>query len=280
MSQINDINASRRVIVHIGAQKTGSTSLHRFLSRNQEALATRLKIRVPVKGSLTRELGRCCTLFSMDPARHQADLVSLILQVRAELAGDDRVCVISHENIAGAMMGRADVRDVFPVLKQILSLFEQHLAPFAPDYVLYTRDMPAWKRSVHNQAVKSDGYTGTLAAFLQETQDCRGWKPVSTDMASVVGADRIRVFALEDETTPERPGRQLLRFAGLSDAEIDTLIPLQGRNNQGLNTGALEFMRQLNGLSLAQPVRKQMAELVKNNPLLFSDDASASPQKA
>lgn len=280
MSQEHDIKTPRRVIVHIGAQKTGSTSLHRFLARNQDVLAARLKIRVPVKGSLTRELGRCCTLYSMNASQHEADLVALIQQVKADLAGDDRVCVISHENIAGAMMGRGNVRDVFPALKQILSLFEKHLAPFVPDYVLYTRDMATWKPSVHNQAVKSDGYTGTLDDFLRDTRDCRHWDAVASDISRVVGADRMRVFALEDETTSDRPGRQLLRFAGLTDAEIDKLTPLKGRSNKGLPPGALEFMRQLNGLSLAHPVRKQMAELVKNNPLLFSDDATASPREA
>jgi hypothetical protein len=271
--------SSRRVIVHIGAQKTGSTSLHRFLARNRDALAERLDIRVPSKGSLTRELGRTCTLYSMRPAKHEADLISLIAQVRDELEGDDRVCVISHENICGAMMGRSDVREVFPRLSDILRLFEQHLAPFVPGYVLYTREMQSWKRSVHNQAVKSDGYAGMLEAFLTETAGSREWDAVGTEMEGLVGADRVRVFALEDETTPERPGRQLLRFAGLTDAEIDALEPLAGRSNQSLNPGALEFMRQLNELALAQPARKQVAELIKNNQTLFADGPMPS-QKA
>ncbi|WP_294221407.1 hypothetical protein [uncultured Shimia sp.] len=271
--------SSRRVIVHIGAQKTGSTSLHRFLSRNLEALADRLDIRVPSKGSLTRELGRACTLFSMRPAKHETDLVALLQQVRAELEGDDRVCIISHENICGAMMGRSDVREVSPRLTEIIRLFETHLAPFEPDYVLYTRNMQNWKRSVHNQAVKSDGYEGTLEDFLKETARSRDWDAVQAEMHGLLGAERVRVFALENEITPDRPGRQLLRFAGLLDAEIDTLEPLAGRSNQSLNPGALEFMRQLNQLALAQPVRKQVAELIKNNQTLFADGPMPS-QKA
>ncbi len=269
---------SRRVIVHIGAQKTGSTSLHRFLARNRDALADRLDIRVPSKGSLTRELGRSCTLFSMRPAKHEADLVALIEQVREELGNDDRVCIISHENICGAMMGRSDVRDVFPRLSDIIRLLEIHLAPYVPDYVLYTRDMEGWKRSVYNQAVKSDGYTGTLEEFLSETENSRAWAAVRSEMESLVGAARVRVFALEDETTAGRPGRQLLGFAGLSDDDIDTLEPLAGRSNQSLNPKALEFMRQLNQLALAQPARKQVAELIKNNQSLFEDGPMPSPK--
>lgn len=269
---------NRRVIVHIGAQKTGSTSLHRFLSRNQSALADRFDIRVPEKGSLTRELGRTCTLYSMRPAKNEADLISLIEQVRDDLIGDDRVCILSHENICGAMMGRADVREMFPRLSDIIGLFEAHLAPFVPDYVLYTRDVAKWKRSVHNQAVKSDGYGGTYEAFLKQTEKARGWDAVQAEMEALVGADRVRVFALEDEPTMDRPGRQLLKFAGLEDAEIDALEPLAGRSNQSLNPGALEFMRQLNKLSLAQPARKQVAELIKSNPSLFADSPMLSQE--
>ncbi|CUH54300.1 hypothetical protein [Shimia marina] len=267
----------RRVIVHIGAQKTGSTSLHRFLSRNRAALATRLDLRVPEKGSLTREVGRSCTLYSMRPDRHEGTLITLIKALKEDLSGNETVCIVSHENIAGAMMGRGSVRDLFPRIADIVRLFDEHLAPIVPEYVLYTREMAGWKRSVHNQAVKSDGYTGTLETFLKETADSRGWQDVAKTLEACIGTDRVRVFALEDETTPERPGRQLLKLAGLSDEDIDVLEPLASRSNQSLNPGALEFMRQLNMLAVAQPARKQVAELIKNNQSLFA--AGPMPQR-
>ena len=266
----DDITLPRRVIVHIGAQKTGSTSFHRFVTRNRDALAARFDIRVPVKGSLVRDLGRTCALYSLAPQKHQNDLITLIQKVRSELAQDDRVCVISHENIAGAMMGRRGVTEMYPALAKIIDLFETHMAPIQPEYVVYTRDMSDWKTSVYNQAVKSNNYTGRLDAFLEDTKDCAGWPELQADLEAHLGADRIRFFALEDETTPERPGRQLLRFAGLTDAEIDTLTPMAGQSNQSLNDGSLEFMRQINALGLARPARKQVAELVKNNQTLFA----------
>ncbi|KPA21676.1 hypothetical protein shim_23830 [Shimia sp. SK013] len=266
------ISTTRRVIVHIGAQKTGSTSLHRFLTRNRDALAARLDVRVPEKGTLTRDLGRTCALYSLKPAAHEASLVDLLTQLRAELESEDRVCIISHENIVGAMMGRRGVRDLYPRAGEIVSLIETHLAPFKPDYVLYTRERTSWLRSVYNQAVKSDGYAGTQAAFEAETAKARDWAAVAAEVAQVVGDDRLRVFALEDETTADRPGRQLLSLAGLTDQDIDALTPLEGRSNQSLNKGSLEFMRQLNGLGLAQPARKKVAALVKDNQSLFDTD--------
>ncbi|SFK83267.1 hypothetical protein [Shimia haliotis] len=269
MSAARDISANRRVIVHIGAQKTGSTSLHRFLKLNQEALAGRVDIRVPTKGSLTRELGKTCAMYSLKPAAHKTSLVNLLGQVRAELEGDERVCIISHENIIGAMMGRRDVRALYPRAGEIMGLIEAELAPFKPDYVFYTRERDGWLKSVYNQAVKSDSYAGTKAQFEAEVAEARDWSAVAQEIADVVGKDRLSVFALEEETTPERPGQQLLKLAGLTDDEINTLAPLAGRSNQSLNAGSLEFMRQLNGLGLAQPARKKVAALVKDNQSLF-----------
>ncbi|MDO6797981.1 hypothetical protein [Shimia thalassica] len=261
--------------MHIGAQKTGSTSLHHFLSRNQDALAARLDIRVPVKGSITRELGRTCALYSLKPETYADDLKDLICTVRDDLTSDDRVCIISHENICGAMMGRAGVTDLYPALPKIIALFEQNLAPYSPEYVFYTREMQSWKSSVYNQAVKSDSYAGTREEFLEQTRASKRWTELQHDLEARLGKDRVRFFALEDEQTPDRPGRQLLRFAGLTDADIDTLQPVAGRSNQSLNDGSLEFMRQLNALGLARPARRQVAELVKNNQTLFAAEETA-----
>ncbi|TCL08552.1 hypothetical protein BXY66_0589 [Shimia isoporae] len=272
MDAVRDISANRRVIVHIGAQKTGSTSLHRFLKLNQETLAGKVDIRVPVKGSVVRELGKTCALYSLKPAAHKASLVGLLEQVRADLEGGDSVCIISHENIIGAMMGRRDVRELYPRAGEIVGLIDAHLAPFKPDYVIYTRARDAWLKSVYNQAVKSDSYAGSKAQFDADVRDARDWPAVAQEVAAVVGDDRLSVFALEDETTADRPGRQLLTLAGLTSDEIDALSPLEGRSNQSLNAGSLEFMRQLNGLGLPQQARKKVAALVKDNQSLFDAD--------
>ena len=271
---------SRRIVLHIGAQKTGSTSLHRFLARNAEALAQHLEVRVPSKGSLTRALGSCAMHFSLRPKQHADVLTTLLQQTRAELELCEKPCLISHENIAGAMMGRSSVRELYANLPRVIAMFEEHLAPFRPEYVLYTREMAEWKRSVHNQAVKSNGYTGTLETFLTQTENSRDWASVTADLEAIVGADRVRVFAVEDEADPNRPGGQLLRFAGLSDAQIDALQPLTDRSNQSLNPGALEFVRKLNRMALSPPDRKKVLRLVTTNPSLFAQsDVSAQSIK-
>ncbi|WP_204113528.1 hypothetical protein [Shimia biformata] len=273
-----DNGSGRRVIVHCGAQKTGSTAFHHFVQQNHERLRGRVEIRTPQKGTVTRDLGRTCALFSLDLEAHEDALVALIQQIGTDVAATDCTCIISHENIVGAMMGRSGVTTLYPALPKIIALFEKHLAPVQPVYVIYTRDMGAWKKSVHNQAVKSDSYAGTQAQFLAETEDCGTWEQLEQDLVARLGRDRVVFFRLEDEPAQDRPGQQLLRLAGLSEAEIATLDPVPGRRNESLNPGALEFMRQMNGLGLGRPARRQVAALIKKNPALFAEDIHPASQ--
>ncbi len=265
-----EISSGRRLIVHLGVQKTGSTSLHHLLGRNRAALADRLTVLTPEKGSLTRELGRAAIRFSLAPdADAGAALAATARRLRDQLADGTVPVLLSHENLPGAMLGNGGTVTLYPRLEEILTLLIEAFAPMRCDFVLYTRDMAAWKNSVYGQAVRTDHYSKTYAAFLAETAGCGTWDDLNRRLTAHLGADRVRLFRLEDETDPGRPGLQLLRHAGLPDDRIAALTPLSARRNPALNTGALEFLRLLNGLGLERPARRRVADLVAAQQSLF-----------
>lgn len=258
----------RRLIIHMGVQKTASTAFHHFVQKNRDALPARLEILTPEKKTATRALGRAAAEFSLDASK-EAEFIATIKEVRDVISAGEGTCVLSHENLPGAMPGRQGVTELYPNLPQILSLLDRHLAPFQPEYVFYTREMTAWKRSVYNQAVKSDACAWTLDEFIEETEHCGSWEEMRSVVTNQLGEERVRFFQLEDETEENRPGTQLLRMAGLSDDEIAALVPLQRRPNQSLNAGALEFMRLLNVAELPPRARKPVVDLVMRNQPLF-----------
>jgi hypothetical protein len=254
----------------MGVQKTGSTSLHRFLGLNREALAPRLTVLTPVKGSPMRELGRAATKFSLSPTPDMCRaLTDAARAVCDSLPEGNTPVLISHENLPGAMLGNGGTVTLYPQLEAILAVLAKVFAPMEPEIVIYTRDMANWKRSVYGQAVRSDGYTGSRAAFLDETEDCGTWKEMERRLVAHAGAERVRVFRLADEPDESRPGEQLLRHAGLDGTEIAELVPVSGRSNQGLNAGALEFLRQINGLNLDRRAQRAVVELVSARQSLF-----------
>lgn len=264
----------RRVILHCGVQKTGSTSLHRFLTRNEAALDGRLEVRTPQRKTPQQMLGRAATRFSLDPTDATgADLVEAIKALRDKLLeGGPEPVLVSHENICGAVPGRAGRNTLYPFFPAIARLIEAHLAPLVPEFVLYIRDMETWKPSVYGQIVHSDWYTKTMAEYMEDTRDLEGWDRLEQRFAAELGLGKLTVFRLENEAEPEFPAQQLLRHCGLSDDDIKGLRPQTRKSNQRLNSGVLEFIRQINALELAPRARTDVVDLAVRNQALFTSN--------
>lgn len=257
------------MIIHCGVQKTASTSLQRFLRRNVRALRPDLTVLTPETGANWRNLGHAAMQYSLDEPGAEDRLAAAIDALRERLMQGDGPILVSYENLPGAMIGKGGVVTLYPRLERILELLETGLAPLRPDYVFYTREMESWKRSVYAQAVKTDGYQGTLSRFLEETADCGDWDGLRARAVARLGDDRVRFLALEDEADTARPGQQMLRFCGLAPYRIAALEPVR-RRNTGLKPGAVELLRQINELDFDTDTRARLVDLVAANPKLFS----------
>ncbi len=265
----------RRLIVHLGVQKTGTTSLQNFLARNRAALAGWMTVLTPTRDSPLRGVGRAATAFSLIPsATTEATLAQALADCLPDIA-ETGITLLSHENLPGAVIGNGGTVQLYPQITRILALVDAAFAPLVPEYVIYTRDMPAWKRSVHGQVVRTDGYTRTLPDFLTETDACGDWTGLAARMADAVGP-RVTVFRLEDEPCAQFPGTQLLRHAGLTEADIAALTPIPGRQNRAMNAGALEFARLVNTIDVPPRVRRMVIDLAATHQSLFN----ASPVTA
>lgn len=264
---------ARRLIIHCGVQKTASTSFHHFVRRNQSLLGQHAVILTPAKGSPMRELGRAAMRYSLHPTSDMADkLAGFAATLRDSIPDGAEPILLSHENLPGAMIGKAGVTTLYPHVEQIIQVLTAQFAPLVPEFVFYTRDMAAWKTSVYNQAVRSDYYAHSRDVFLAETAKCGSWSDLRHRIEALVGVDHVRFFEMEQEHEPGKPGVSLLRHLGLDAAVIAALEPMDGRRNTSLNAGALEFLRLINGLNLARSDRTQVAGLIGANPSLFVSD--------
>jgi len=268
--------AGRPLILHLGVQKTGTTSLQRFLKQSAGALADALVIRTPEEGTPMRPLGRAAIAFSLSRGKELRQALRLAFEeVLDTLPEGPQTVLISHENLAGAMPGNGTERGLYPALPRILKILDKSAQArgFSPRYAIYTRDMATWRPSVWAQAVRTDGYNGTLPQFEAETATLPDWSDLMDRLADVAGKDRLACLRLEDETDPGRPGRQLLRLAGLDAGLIDALPPLEGRSMERLSGGSLEFLRRLNGLALNPHARDRVVDLVARSQPLFTAQA-------
>lgn len=264
---------SRPLLLHVGVQKTGTTSLQRFLRRSERDLSDILVLRTPEEGTPMRPLGRAAIAFSLTPDdTHRERLIAAFDAVLDTLPDDRRGAIISHENLAGAMPGNGGETRLFPALPQMLSLIvaRAEARGYAPHVAVYTRRMTAWLPSVWAQAVRTDGYAETLAQFRDSTAALPGWGDLMRRLSAELGAARVSRLRLEDEPDADRPGRQLLALAGVPEARLDALPLLDGRAMERLSPGATEFLRRLNGLALNPHARDRVADLVARSQPLFT----------
>lgn len=273
MTDTSDHPALRRLILHVGVQKTATTSLQRHLQRNQAALARRLVIRTPQEGTPMRPLGRAAIAFSLDPGPHaRRALQRAFADVLEGLPANGLPVLLSHENLAGAMPGNGGETRLFPALPRIAAILARQARGFDSRIVFYSRDMDQWRASVWAQAVRSDGYAGSYRQFLAQTADLPDWDDLARRLTGRLGPGRVTHLRLQDESDPRRPGSQLLALAGLEGAEIAALTPLDSPGMERLNAGATEFLRRLNGVALNPHARDLVADLVARNQPLFNAD--------
>lgn len=267
----------RPLILHLGVQKTGTTSLQRFLKHSAAALSDVLILRTPEEGTPMRPLGRAAVACSLSPGDKDLRVALRIAfeDVLDTLPAGPQTVLVSHENMAGAMPGNGGETALYPALPRMLKVLDRvaQARGFDPRYVFYTRGMETWLPSVWAQAVRTDGYTRTLSQFRAEVADLPAWEDLLDRLTAALGADRVTRLRLEDETDPDRPGRQLLGLAGLDPARIDALPPLEGRAMERLNGGSTEFLRRLNGLALNPHARDRVADLVARVQPLFTAEA-------
>jgi hypothetical protein len=273
-SQDTGNSVGRPLILHIGVQKTGTTSLQRFLKLNADNMSDKLIIRTPEEGTPMRPLGRAAIAASLggDNDDLRKALRVAFEDVLDTIPDGPQSVLISHENLAGAMPGNAGETQLYPVLPRMLKMLDTvaQARGFDPHYVFYTRRMDAWKPSVWAQAVRTDGYTDSRDAFLAQVTNLPGWGDLERRLGKTLGKDRGTRLMLESETDPDRPGQKLLALAGLTAAQIDALPPLQGRAMERLNDGSTEFLRRLNGLALNPHARGRVVDLVSRSQILFT----------
>lgn len=261
---------ARRVVVHLGLQKTGTTSLHHALGLNRAALAGRVTALVPDRGSPLRRLGMAAMGFSLSPdAATETALRAELGHLRDMLLSADGALLVSHENLCGAMPGRARTDALYPALERILALCDDCLAPLDPHYVLTLRDPDAWKHSVWAEAVRSDGYTRSRSDFMEAMAGLVSWDDLVARAAASVGSDRLTVLRVEEMRDLQRPADRLLSLLGLQDADIARLAPLPRLGKTRLNEGALEFLRKANALGLGSRTRRRLSDLVVREQALF-----------
>jgi hypothetical protein len=256
----------KRIIVHAGLRKTGTTSIQDFLSRNAARLPR--GIAISPRDDLTKAWRRAVAADIEKPARRAVQREARALRTAVQGIKAD-ILVISDENLSGQSVVAPDGRDIFDLAATYLPMIEEAFYGAKIEFVIYTRAQDLWLKSAWAQGVKRSGIAESYEnwrAGLPQIDPKEGLARLRSALKSP-----LHICAMEDDLAGPAPliGRALFALAGLDNATLAGFEPAP-RANESLPEAALGFLLKLNALELGKTDRRLVARLVEDHPELFA----------
>lgn len=263
----------RRIILHLGFPKTGTTTIQAMLQANAGTLGP--GIAVSPKDDLTFQLRKNALRYMRSGGlwvwkwRHARALADMVRRLDAM---DFNTLIISDENMIGIESGKIFDRPGRVDYAAWIARLDRALAGYDVVYVLYTRAIGPWHVSAYNQAFKMRRVNVSYADWSRVHDDMSGPDRIIAGLRAVVG-ERLQVLDMADETAAGKIlGHRLLDLAGVSQDRIDA-VTLPPRKNESLPQAGVEFLRHVSETGqFGRRHYRDLVRLVSANRHLFAKD--------
>ncbi|KEJ90958.1 hypothetical protein [Sulfitobacter donghicola] len=224
----------RKIVIHAGFHKTGTSTVQAVLRANRKALMPALAIRL--KGQMkelmhaTRGYSTFGTEEDLDKVRRRFDALL------ADLPGmPRRTLLLSAEELSGHMPGRGALATykAAPVLMYLYWERAKAAFPKAPvSFVFSTRQADDWQRSAWAEHVKSSGMTLDYADYQTRYASAADLDGIVSEVTSRVPAP-VHSYRLEScQPLPLGPADPLLDHCDVPADLRKTLTPLPPQNTR------------------------------------------------
>lgn len=237
----------RKIVLHAGFHKTGTSTVQAVLRANRKALMPALAIRL--KGQM-QELMHATRGYSTYGTDDALDKVSRRFDtLLADLPGmPRRTLLLSAEELSGHMPGRGQLADysAAPVLMYLFWQRAQMAFPRTPvTFCFATRGAADWQRSAWAEHVKSSGLTLDFSAFCASYPAAPDLTGIIRDIIRRVPAP-VHSYALEDcADLPLGPADPILDLCDIPTEIRDSLLP-QPPQNTRLDDETLAALLEIN----------------------------------
>lgn len=251
----------KRVILHLGFQKTASTSFQALLDANRQ----RLGLGIYAYGTDTQPLRTLALSIAHNPTPVALRSFSYAMSgcFQETLKNGHESTIISDENLVGRTLYNRE-GNLASWSETILPLIAKALPDdLSAEIIFYTRDHAAWLRSLHGQCIKRAKERRGYEGWIKDCPIDTNWDALHDTMVRAASPIQVRFVAMEDDLMRDGfVGSTVLRTAGVSDKLIaDLQIPEP--KNRALHKTSLALLRCLNHVPMPLRRRLQISEAIE-----------------
>ncbi len=253
----------RRIIIHAGFHKTGTSTIQATLRENRVALKKQiaLRLRWHLKDVVSAARGYST---DHDPLT-LIKLQSRFGQMVNELPGmPRRTLIISAEELSGHLPGRGNIMDYSAAPVLLYAYWEIVTARYPEAEVLVyvsTRDPETWLVSAYWEHVKSSSMTMDFDAFRQKYHKAADLNGMVAEIASRVPAPVHRHRLENCRDLPLGPTDPLLDLCDIPLSLRPTLVPVP-KTNVRMGDNVLQALLEANRTQTGDRARKEAKEAI------------------
>ncbi len=260
----------KKVIWHLGFQKTGTTFIQRLLDDNEQQVSSRVFL--ANKGERTKLIRRrgvgFCELKNRNALRR---LRSELQVLRAAFDDSGHLTMLFSDEVVMGYNVLSERNDFVQSAVRLLPVLAQEFDGYQSTFVFYTRAFDPWTLSVYNQGVKALAYHRRFEDWRALYRGPTDWSQILRFMEKNTGCS-IQMIPMERDGEPFL-GAELLRRAGFSEGEIRAFsVPV--RQNESMPDGALHLLRIFNSSGLDAGTLSLVRRKIRKHPQFFVDRIS------
>lgn len=212
---------NKRVIVHLGPHKTGSTTIQKSLVRHRRRLA---ELGVGVLHD--DETHRVSLLLAAEQYEHAE--VGLSHMSREISLQPEATVILSQEDFSGELPGKSRRKQVYPKLLKNMRVIHRALRAHDVSFVFYIRDEEPWLRSCFIQNIKHRTRFSSLEQFLGWFDGDFSWSNKLQKPQETFGPELVTIRYVKD---PKAGFHALLEAAGVRAEDTARLQPVSSENS-------------------------------------------------
>ncbi|WP_368184892.1 hypothetical protein [Aestuariibius sp. HNIBRBA575] len=225
---------ARRIIIHAGFHKTGTTTIQNFLRHNGKLIYPHSAMLLP--GKLRSAAAAMALRYSSTGrAVYATSFGEELREMMSNISVGKRSVLISDENLIGRMPGRDGQLGYPKITDLILCLRDAVLDSFGPDldihYVFTTRDRDAWLQSLYQHNVTRGRLTQNYDEFDATLRPYADLAPLVEGLKEHLGAQNVHAFDLADlAKMPFGPASPIVDLLSLPAKKGAQLQPVPSAN--------------------------------------------------